>query len=64
MERFKIILNLLLGRNMVIYNSYTNELIMILTKEEKLIKKRHDYCFMNDKEILLEDENDIVKIIL
>lgn len=46
MNRIKMILNLLLGKEIVIYNTWTKKIVMIIGGNEEIITKRYDYDFI------------------
>lgn len=51
MNRFLMIINLILGKDIVIFDSWHKEVLMIIGSDEEAIKKRYDYDFIgkNDK---------------
>ena len=46
MNRFLMIIKLLLGKDIVIYNTWTKEVLMIIGSDAEVIKKRYDYDFI------------------
>ena len=64
-NRLKIIVNLLLGKHIVIYNIWTKEVLMIIGGENEIITKRYNYEFIGNevclkgkrgKKILFDEE--------
>lgn len=57
MNRLKLIFNLILGKDIVVYDSWHKEVLMIIGSDEEILTKRYDYDFMgkNDK-CLVENE--------
>lgn len=57
MNRLKMIFNLILGKELVIYDSWHKEVLMVLGSDEEIITKRYDYewicqneeCFYGDE---------------
>lgn len=47
MNRIKIIINLILGKDIVIYDNWHKEILMIIGSDEEIITKRYDYDFIN-----------------
>lgn len=57
MNRIKMILNLLLGKEIVIYNTWTKKIVMIIGGNEEIITKRYDYDFIyNDDKCIYGNE--------
>lgn len=48
MNRIKIILNLLLAKEIVIYNTWTKKIVMIIGGNEEIVAKRYDYDFIHN----------------
>ena len=46
MNRFLMIINLILGKDIVIFDSWHKEVLMIIGSDEEAIKKRYDYDFI------------------
>lgn len=46
MNRLKMIINLILGKDIVIYDSWHKEVLMIIGSDEEIITKRYDYDFI------------------
>lgn len=46
-ERIRMIFKLLIGKSILIYNVWTKEIICILGDTKALIKKRHDYKYID-----------------
>ena len=57
MNRLKLIINLILGKNIVIYNMWTKEVLMIIGSDEEIMTKRYDYDFI-DKDSACLTTND------
>lgn len=59
MNRLKIIFNLLLGKEIVIYNTWTKKIVMIIGGNEEILTKRYDYDFIysDDKYIYGNNES-------
>ncbi len=58
MNRIKMILNLLLGKEIVIYNTWTKKIVMIIGGNEEIITKRYDYDFIyNDDKCIYGNED-------
>jgi len=51
-NKLKIIVNLLLGKNIVIYNVWTKEVLMIIGGEKEIITKRYNYEFTGNEPCL------------
>lgn len=51
-NKLKIIVNLLLGKNIVIYNVWTKEVLMIIGGESEIITKRYNYEFIGNEPCL------------
>jgi hypothetical protein len=51
MNRLKLIFNLILGKDIVIFDSWHKEVLMIIGSDEEILTKRYDYDFIgkNDK---------------
>ena len=45
-NRLKIIINLLLGKEIIIYNVWTKKILMVIGGDEEIITKRYDYNFI------------------
>ena len=58
MNRIKIIINLLLGKDIVVYDSWHKEVLMIIGSDEEIMTKRYDYDFIssNDKCLYGDDK--------
>lgn len=58
MNRLKIILNLIFGKDIVIYDTWHKEVLMIIGSDEEIITKRYDYDFIgkNDKYLVGNEE--------
>lgn len=52
MSKLKIIINLLLGKSIVIYNAWTKEVLMIIGRNDELIKNRYTYDFIGNESCL------------
>ena len=58
MRRLMIIMDLILGRNIVVYDDITKEVIAVIGDKDEIIKKRYNYaitekheeCFYGDEE--------------
>ena len=46
MNRIKMIINLILGKDIVIYNMWSKEVLMVIGSDEEIITKRYDYDFI------------------
>ncbi len=46
MNRIKLIINLILGKDIVIYDTWHKEVLMIIGSDEEIITKRYDYDFI------------------
>lgn len=59
MNRLKIIFNLLLGKEIVIYNTWTKKIVMIIGGNDEILTKRYDYDFIysDDKHIYGNNES-------
>jgi hypothetical protein len=58
MNRLKLIFNLILGKDIVVYDSWHKEVLMIIGCDEEIFTKRYDYDFMgkNDKYLAGDEE--------
>lgn len=58
MNRLKLIFNLILGKDIVVYDSWHKEVLMIIGSDEEIFTKRYDYDFMgkNDKCLVVNEE--------
>lgn len=58
MNRLKLIFNLILGKDIVVYDSWHKEVLMIIGSDEEIFTKRYDYDFMgkNDKCLVGNEE--------
>ena len=62
MNRIKMILNLLIGKNIVVYNFITKEVLCIIGSDEEIITKRYDYDFIGNEPYLKEKDNKVLYI--
>ena len=62
MNRLKIILNLLLGKDIVIYDNWHKEVLMIIGSNEEIITKRYDYDFIGKNDKYLIGDNKTGKV--
>lgn len=62
MNRIKMILNLLIGKNIVVYNFITKEVLCIIGSDEEIITKRYDYDFIGNETCLKEKDNKVLYI--
>jgi hypothetical protein len=62
MNRFKMIFNLLLGKELVIYDSWHREVLMIIGGNEEIIAKRFDYDWVFPEEECLYGDEETGKI--
>ena len=46
MNRIRIIFNLLLGKDIVVYNMWNKEVLMIIGSDEEIMTKRYNYNFI------------------
>ena len=46
MNRIKMIINLILGKDIIIYDNWHKEVLMIIGSDEEIITKRFDYDFI------------------
>ena len=58
MNRLKIIFNLILGKDIVVYNVWKKEVLMIIGSDEEILTKRYDYDFIgkDDKYLVGNEE--------
>ena len=47
MNRIKLIITLLLGKEIVVYNVWNKEVLMIIGSDEEIMTKRYDYDFID-----------------
>ena len=47
MNRLKLIINLLLGKEIIIYNMWTKKVLMIIGGDEEILTKRYNYGFID-----------------
>lgn len=50
MNKLRIIFNLLLGKDIVIYNVWTRKILMIIGGDNEIITKRYDYSFIGKED--------------
>lgn len=62
MNRLKMIINLILGKELIIYDSWHKEVLMILGSDEEIITKRYDYDWINSNEECLYGDDNTEKI--
>ena len=62
MNRLKLIINLLLGKDIVIYDTWHKEVLMIIGSDEEIITKRYNYDFINKNDKCLADNDKTGKI--
>ena len=46
MNRLKMMINLILGKEIVVYNMWTKEVLMVIGSDEEIMTKRYDYDFI------------------
>ena len=47
MNRLELIINLILGKEIVVYNMWNKEVLMVIGSGEEIITKRYDYDFID-----------------
>lgn len=57
MNRLVMIINLLLGKDIIVYNYLNKELLMIIGSNKEVLKKRYNYAFIGKNESCLKDIN-------
>ncbi len=57
-----MIINLILGKDIVIYDSWHKEVLMIIGSDEEIITKRYDYDFIGKNSNCLYDDDKKGKI--
>ena len=62
MNRLKLIINLLLGKDIVIYDTWHKEVLMIIGSDEEIITKRYDYDFISKNDEFLVGNDKTGKI--
>ena len=62
MNRLKLIINLILGKDIVIYDTWHKEVLMIIGSDEEIITKRYDYDFIGKNEECLVGNDKTGKI--
>lgn len=62
MNRLKLIFNLLLGKDIIIYDTWHKEVLMIIGSDEEIITKRYDYDFISQDSECLKGNNKTGKI--
>lgn len=60
MNKLKIIINLLLGKSIVIYNNWNKEVLMIIGGKDEIITNRYDYDFIGNESCLKEKNEKII----
>lgn len=50
MNRLKLIINLILGKDIVIFDSWHKEVLMIIGSDKEILTKRYDYDFIGKKD--------------
>lgn len=63
MNRLKTIINLLLGKNIIIYNNWTKEVLCIIGSDEEIFKNRFTYDFISKNDFCLKKEKGKLKYI-
>jgi hypothetical protein len=63
MNRLKMIINLLLGKNIIIYNSWNKEILCIIGSNEEIFKSRFTYDFISKDDFCLKKEKGKFKYI-
>lgn len=58
MNRLNLIVNLILGKEIVVYNMWTKEVLMVIGSNEEIITKRYNYDFIgkNDEYLIGDDK--------
>lgn len=58
MNRLKLIVNLILGKDIVVYDNWHKEVLMIIGSDEEIITKRYNYDFIgkNDEYLIGDDK--------
>jgi hypothetical protein len=62
MRRFWMIINLILGKDIIVYDTWRKEVLMIIGSDEEVIKKRYSYDFIGKNEECLEGDAKTGKI--
>lgn len=62
MNRLKLIFNLILGKDIVIFDSWHKEVLMIIGSDEEILTKRYDYDFISKNSNCLYGDNKTGKI--
>lgn len=63
MNRLKIIFNLIIGKNIIIYNEWTRDVLMIIGDDEEVIQNRYYYDFISHSNFCLKDIKGKIKYI-
>lgn len=58
MNRLKLIINLLLGKDIVVYNVWKKEVLMIIGSDEEIMTNRYDYDFIEKDSKCLYGKNE------
>lgn len=62
MNRIKMIINLILGKEIIIYDMWHREVLMIIGSDEEIVTKRYDYDFIGKNEECLYGDEETGKI--
>lgn len=62
MNRLIMIINLILGKEIVVYNMWTKKVLMVIGSDEEIITKRYDYDFISKNSNCLYGDNKKGKI--
>ena len=62
MNRLKLRFNLILGKDIVVYNSWNKEILMIIGSDEEIFTKRYDYDFIGKNDKYLVGNNKTGKV--
>lgn len=63
-NRLKIIFNLLLGKDIVIYNVWTRKILMVIGSDEEILTKRWDYSFIGREDACIYGNEETGEIFL
>lgn len=59
-NRLRMIINLLLGKSIVIYNTWNKEVFMIIGGKEEIITNRYYYDFIGNETCLKDKKGKII----
>ena len=62
MNRIRMIINLILGKDIIVYDNWHKEIVMIIGSDEEIIRKRFNYAFVGKNEDCIEGNEETGQI--